>query len=48
MNGGGGADSIIGSSFGDVINGGGGNDTVNGSGNTIDAVFIFDFERLLV
>ena len=27
---------------------GGGNDTVSGSGNTIDAVFVFDFERLLV
>ncbi len=27
---------------------GGGDDTVSGSGNKIDAVFIFDFERLLV
>ncbi|MFM9962616.1 MAG: DUF4394 domain-containing protein [Planctomycetaceae bacterium] len=27
---------------------GGGNDTVSGSGNVIDAVFVFDFEKLLV
>ena len=52
---GGGADRLAGGSgddrfvaSGSRINLGGGNDTINGSGNTIDAVFIFDFERLLV
>ena len=52
---GGGSDRLAGGSgddrfvaSGSRISLGGGDDTVSGSGNTIDAVFVFDFERLLV
>ena len=52
---GGGSDRLAGGSgddrfvaSGSRISLGGGNDTVSGSGNTIDALFTFDFERLLV
>lgn len=52
---GGGADRLAGDSgndrflaSGSRLNLGGGDDTISGSRNTIDAIFIFDFEKLLV
>ena len=46
LSGGAGNDRFVGSGTHIIL--GGGDDTVNGSRNVIDAIFVFDFDRLLV